>query len=253
MRRGCGENCLLLKSLLQQVIKRMNMEILLDNPETDRLFQELLVRIRRLKNGETVEQMRTMGVKYAVNWGASIISLREFARRYDKNHLLALKLWNKQWRETMILATLLDKPEALSEGQMDYWTRSLDTAEIAEQAVANLFVSSKFAFAKALEYCCGKKHWVRYTGVLLTGRLAMVDKTAIDEMFEGFFEVLPPLMKDPSLHTVLYRSMVILANRNENLRRQCVGFLEAILTLEDERQNRLASALLDEFRTDAGE
>ncbi len=228
------------------------MEILIDNPETDHVFQELLARIRRLKNGETAGQMKAMGIKYHINWGASVVSLRELARQYDKSHLLALKLWNKQWRETMILATLFENPETLSEEQMDYWTRSLETAEVAEQAVANLFVFSKFAFAKAYEYCCGKKHWVRYTGVLLSGRLAMVDKMAIDEMFEGFFEIVPPLMKDPSLHTVLYRSMVILANRNENLRKQCVGFLETILTLEDERQKRLASALLEEFRTDAG-
>lgn len=224
------------------------MEILLDNPETDHLFQELLARIRHLRNGEIVAQMRAMGVKYRINWGASVISLRDLSRHYEKNHLLSLKLWNKQWRETMILATLFEDPDALSEEQMDYWAKGFETAEMAEQAVSNLFVYSKFAFAKALEYCCGKKHWVRYTGILLIGRLAMIDKNAIDEMFEGFFEVLYPLMKDPALNDALYRSMVMLGSRNETLRRQCIGFLENVLSMEEEQPKQLAIILLEEFR-----
>jgi hypothetical protein len=177
-----------------------------------------------------------------------VVSLRELARQYDKNHLLALKLWNKQWRETMILATLFEQPEFLSEEQMDYWTKSFETAEMAEQAVANLFVHSKFAFAKALEYCCGKKHWVRYTGLLMMSRLAMVDKTAIDEMFEGFFEVIYPLMKDPALHAAVYRSLLMLANRNEKLRRQCIDFLESMALGGEEQPKQLATILLDDLR-----
>lgn len=221
--------------------------MLLDNPETDRVFRELLLRISRLKNGETAAQMKAMGAGYRMNWGASVVSLRELAREYDKSHLLALKLWNKQWRETMILATLLEEPDLLSEEQMDYWTKSFETAEIAEQAVSNLFVRSKFAFVKALEYCCGKKHWIRYTGLLMMGRLAMTDKTAIDEMFEGFFNVICPLMKDPALHSVLYRSMVILGNRNENLRHQCIEFLKGILQMDDDQPKQVATILLEEF------
>jgi len=224
------------------------MDILLDNPETDRLFQELLTRVRRLKNGETAAQMKARGVKYRINWGASVISLRELARQYKKNHLLALKLWNKQWRETMILATLFEEPDMLGEEQMDYWAKSFETAEMAEQAVANLFVHSKFAFVKALEYCCGKKHWVRYTGLLLMGRLAMVDKNAMDEMFEGFFKVIRPLMKDPALSAVFYRSMVLLGNRDENLRNQCLDFLEPALAMEEEQPKQLAKILLEDLR-----
>ncbi len=226
----------------------MHMEILLDNPETDRLFQEILGGIRRLKNGETAAQMKAMGAKYRLNWGASVVSLRQLAKNYKRDHLLALKLWNKQWRESMILATLLEEPDSLTEEQMDYWTKSFETAEMAEQAVSNLFVSSKFAFAKAFEYCCGKKHWVRYTGVLMAGRLAMTDKRAINEMFEGFFEVIYPLMKDASLAPAIDRSMVIIGNRNDELRDKCIAFMEQVLDKEDEQARQLALIILEELQ-----
>ncbi len=223
------------------------MDILLDDPATERIFQELLTKIRLLKNGETVAQMKAMGINYRINWGASVISLRQLSKQYTKNHLLALKLWNKQWRETMIMATLLDNPAELSEEQMDYWTKGFETLEIAEQAVANLFVSSKFAFVKALEYCRGKKHLVRLTGLQLIGRLAMTDKKAIDEMFEPFFDVLFPLAKDPTLGQVFYRTIILIAKRSEVLRNSCKEFLGMVLEMEEDHPKSMAHLLLEDI------
>ena len=223
------------------------MDILIDNPEVEGQFREILSRIRMLKNGETVAQMKALGVNYKINWGASVVSLRELSKGYQRNHLLALKLWNKKWRETMILATLLDEPEKLTEEQMDYWVKSFETTELVEQAVANLFVYSKFAFAKSLEWCRGKKHLVRYAGIQLMGRLAMVDKNAIDEMFEPFFEVLFPLAKDPSLGQIIYRSMLIMANRSEDLKESCIRFLELVAEMEEEHPRNLASLLQEDI------
>lgn len=229
------------------------MELLLDDPATEKTFRELLTRIRLMKNGETVDLMKKMGLNYRINWGASIISLRDLSRQYEKNHLLALKLWNKQWRETMIMATLLDDPALLSEEQMDYWTKSIETNELAEQAVMNLFVNSKFAFVKALEYCRGKKHLVRYTGLLMLGRLAMMDKKAIDEMFEPFFEVLLPLSKDPALSQIFYRTMVILINRSEELREVCAEFVAEMAEQEEEQAQLMAKLLQEEISAIEGD
>jgi hypothetical protein len=223
------------------------MDILLDDPATEKLFQEILGKIRLRKNGETVAQMKKMGVKYKINWGASIIHLRELAKGYEKNHLLALKLWNKGWRETMILAGMLEVPDAMTEEQMDYWVKSAETVELIEQLVANLFVFSKFAFVKALEYCCGKKYLVHYAGLQLIGRLAMVDKKAINEMFEPFFPVMAPLVKDPQLGQVFYRAMTALINRNAELRKSCEAFLLDIKEMEEEQARNMANVLLEDI------
>jgi 3-methyladenine DNA glycosylase AlkD len=152
-----------------------------------------------------------------MNWGVSIIDLREIARQFEPDHLLALKLWNKQWRETMILATLLDEPKLVTEEQIDFWTKTFENTEIAEQASANLWVKTKFAFVKAMEWCRGKKHIIRFTGLHLIGRLALTDKSAIDEMFEPFFEELPTLAKDSSLNTVFYRTVLMLWENARNI------------------------------------
>ena len=194
------------------------MLFLLDKPEIEKEFQQLLRQITMHKNGDVAASMKRQGITYRKNWGVSIVELRNLSRISNKSHLLALKLWNKQWRESMILATMLDNPEEVTEEQMDFWTKSFECHEIAEQASANLWVYTKYAFIKALEWCRGKKHLVRFTGIHLLGRLAIIQKDALDEMFEPFFEELAILGRDSRLNSVIYRTVIALGTRSPMLK-----------------------------------
>ena len=75
------------------------MEYLLDDPVSEREYQEILRKVKPLQNREVSDSMNLRGVVYKLNLGASIVSLRLLAVHYTPNHLIALKLWNKQWRE----------------------------------------------------------------------------------------------------------------------------------------------------------
>ncbi|WP_297098201.1 hypothetical protein [uncultured Draconibacterium sp.] len=226
------------------------MDFILDNHETEKKFQQLIKVIRLRQSGEVATAMNERGISYKMNWGVSLLDLREIAEAYDADHLLALKLWNKQWRETMILATLIDNPEEVTEEQMDFWTKSFENIEIAEQASTNLWVKSKFAFVKALEWCRGKKHLVRFTGVHLIGRLAIADKKAIDEMFEPFFDELITLAKDKKLYTPIYRSVVGMGSRSKMLNEQCIELAKEFQLSESENAVKLGESLFEELTSE---
>ena len=204
------------------------MNFILDTQETEQKFQLILKLIKSRKNGDVASLMNNKGIKYKLNWGLSIIDLRAIAKQFEPDHILALKLWNKEWRETMILSTMLDEPEVVTEEQMDFRTKNFENIEIAEQASANLYVQTKFAFVKALEWCRGKKHLVRFTGIHLMGRLAMVEKKAIDEMFDPFFEELATLAKDEKLHAVIYRTVIAIGTRSQYLNLQTIELAKTL-------------------------
>lgn len=225
------------------------MDFILDNKESDKKYQQILTLIKSRKSGEISEAMNNQGINYKLNWGVSIIDLREISKMFGTDHVLALKLWNKKWRETMILATLLDNPNEVTEEQMDFWTKSFENTEIAEQASTNLWVRSKFAFIKALEWCRGKKHLIRYTGIHLMGRLAITDKKAIDEMFDPFFEELPILAKDMKLYTPLYRSILAIGTRSRYLNKQTVELAKTLQLSSSENALRLGEELYDELNS----
>ena len=226
------------------------MDFLLDNNESEQKYQALLKAIKLRKSGEVADSMNQKGFNYKLNWGVSILDLRDLAKQYTPDHILALKLWNKQWRETMILATLLDDPKKVTEEQMDFWTKSFENTEIAEQASTNLWVKSKFAFVKALEWCRGKKHIVRFTGIHLLGRLAITQKNAIDEMFEPFFEELPTLAKDKKLFTPLYRTIIALGTRSKLLNEQCCELSKIFQFSESENAVQLGEQLYEELTSE---
>jgi 3-methyladenine DNA glycosylase AlkD len=226
------------------------MDFILDDKETEKKFQQILKLVKARKSGEVSDLMKQKGISYKQNWGVSIIDLREIAAQFDHDHLLALKLWNKQWRETMILATLLDEPKKVTEEQIDFWTKSFENTEIAEQASANLWVKTKFAYVKAMEWCRGKKHIVRFTGLHLIGRLALTDKSAIDEMFEPFFEELPTLAKDSTLNTPFYRTILSLGKRSEYLHRQTIELAQNLQMSDSENAVKQGEELFEELTSD---
>lgn len=226
------------------------MDFILDNQETEQKFQQSLKLIKARKSGEVADLMKQKGISYKTNWGVSVIDLREIAAQFDQDHLLALKLWNKQWRETMILATLIDEPKQVTEEQIDFWTKTFENTEIAEQASANLWVKTKFAFVKAMEWCRGKKHIIHFTGLHLIGRLALTDKSAIDEMFDPFFEELPTLAKDSTLNTVFYRTVLALGKRSEYLHRQTIELAKTLQMSDSENAVKLGEELYEELNND---
>ncbi len=226
------------------------MDFIIDDPRIEQEFRQILIKIRQAKNGETVDLMKQHGLSYKINWGASIISLREIAKQYEPNHLLALKLWNKQWRETMILAAMLDNPKEVTEEQMDYWTKSIESTEIAEALNTYLWVKTRFAFIKSLEWCRGKKHLVRYAGIHLMGKLALIEKSAMDEFFEPFFDVLSPLTKDANLRQVLYRSIILLGMKSKEMNSKAILFAESMKELDSEDSRSLAEMTLTELASE---
>ncbi len=223
------------------------MNYLLDNPDTELIFQEILVQIKRYKNGDVVNSMQKRGVNYKVNYGVSIPMLHQVASQYTQNHLLALKLWTKQWRETMILATLLEQPDEVTENQIDFWVRNFSSIELAEQAAMNLFTKTNFAYKKAFEYSIGKKLLVKIVGLLMIGRLALTDTDAPDEYFDHFFELMPPLSKDSQLATVFSRVFIQIGMRNLNLHELTMRHAEILKTIDSEVSRQHAELILTEL------
>ena len=132
----------------------------------------------------------------------------------------------------MILATLLEKPEEVTEHQMDFWVKQIQHVEIAEQVAMNLFSRTPFAFEKAIEFCLARKTLAKITGLLMMGRLALTDRTASNEKFEAFLELFPPLAKDAQLSLVFRRVFEQIALRNSDLYEIALQQAHLLLTLD---------------------
>lgn len=71
------------------------------------VFEELVRRIDRLQSGGTVDSIRAVGADPGNQVGASYVSLKTLASKYERDEDVALLLWNRRKREEQIVACLL--------------------------------------------------------------------------------------------------------------------------------------------------
>lgn len=153
-------------------------------------YSEILENLESLADPKAVEGMAKYGITPEKAFGVSIPHLRGIARAIGKNHELAGWLWLNGARETRILASMIDDPEQVTEEQMERWAGEFDYWEICDQCVMNLFERTRFAYAKAAEWCRRDAESYRRAGFVLMARLAVRDKSAPDSRFEAFLPLI---------------------------------------------------------------
>lgn len=107
-------------------------------PEMDARIDQLMKVIDLRKNGETVDLQKQMGISYRLSYGVALAHIKEIARTITPDNELAKRLWYREVRETMILATLTANPTTLPTDEVLQWCHLISTTELAEQMAINL-------------------------------------------------------------------------------------------------------------------
>lgn len=156
----------------------------------DSNFNDIIKKLKDVSNPDAVEGMARFGITPENTFGVSIPNLRNIAKETKKNHALAQQLWKSGFRETMILASMVDEPEMVTDEQMEKWVLDFDYWEICDQCCMNLFEKTGFAYEKAIEWSLRDEQFVKRAGFVLMARLAVSDKKADDSRFEQFFPMM---------------------------------------------------------------
>ena len=156
----------------------------------DSNFNDIIKKLKDVSNPDAVEGMARFGITPENTFGVSIPNLRNIAKETKKNHALAQQLWKSGFRETMILASMVDEPEMVTDEQMEKWVLDFDYWEICDQCCMNLFGKTGFAYEKAIEWSLRDEQFVKRAGFVLMARLAVSDKKADDSRFEQFFPMM---------------------------------------------------------------
>jgi 3-methyladenine DNA glycosylase AlkD len=150
-------------------------------------YTEIITKFHSLANPENVKGMARYGINQHNNLGISIYLLRPLAKEIGINHDLALKLWDSKIHDARLLACFIDDPQQVTSEQMDVWAEDFDSWDICDQACTSLFDRSPLAYDKVFQWADKEKEFVKRGAFSLIAGLAVHDKTATDQDFEGFF------------------------------------------------------------------
>ena len=141
--------------------------------KTHEKLKQIKQSFRLLMNGEANRSMREKGVNYHLNWGVSLVDLRQMAKEYGKDYELAIELWKENIRECKILATMIMPAERMLPEIVDIWVEQTQEIEIAEQAAFNLYQHLDYAPEIAFRWISSNDAIRQISGYHILSRLFM--------------------------------------------------------------------------------
>ncbi len=143
----------------------------------------LMDRLAGMASDADREGMARFGIKVDDAFGVSVYELRKIAKEYGRDHVLALALWDTGIHEARLLASMIDDPVAVTEGQMEQWAAAFDSWDVCDQVTSNLFDKTPLAYDKVREWAAREDEWVKRAAFATAAALAVQDKAAPDERF----------------------------------------------------------------------
>jgi 3-methyladenine DNA glycosylase AlkD len=137
-----------------------------------------------------LDGMARYGIKIDNRYGVCIPVLRKIAKQTGKDHQLALRLWKTGISDAMILASLIDIPDRVTDEQMETWVKDFDSWDICDQVCMNLFDKTSHVRKKILAWAFRDEEFVKRAAFALIASLAVHDKKAPDDDFIAFFKVI---------------------------------------------------------------
>lgn len=135
--------------------------------------KEIKQSFRQIMDGAIAASMRSKGIDYKLNWGASLPRLKEKAEELGMNYELAIALWKENVRECKILATMIMPANEVLPDVIDIWMEQTPTQEIAEQAAFNLYQYLPYAPVKAYTWMASQNPLYQLCGFHIITRLFM--------------------------------------------------------------------------------
>jgi 3-methyladenine DNA glycosylase AlkD len=218
-----------------------------------RVAQRVLRELTRTGNAEWVAGAHDFGIHSKRMIGVSVPALRAAARSLGKDHDVAGALWETGVFEARLLAFMVDRPEEVTERQMERWVVEFDSWAICDGAAQDLFVHTPYAWSKSDEWSRRPEEYVKRTGFALVAKLAVHDKESADTRFLRFLRTIERESTDNRLYVrkAVNWALREIGKRNEPLRRAAVEAAERIHRIDSPSARWIASDALRELRSPA--
>jgi 3-methyladenine DNA glycosylase AlkD len=158
--------------------------------------KEIISYFKSLENPANIEGMRRYGIAADKAFGVNIPKIRNLAKQLKHHHKLAQELWETGIHEARILAFLIDDPKEVTIAQMEKWVREINSWDICDGCMSNLFDKTPFAYKKAIEWSRREEEFEKRAGFVLMATLSVHDKKEDDKKFLQFFPRIEKEAKD---------------------------------------------------------
>ena len=214
-----------------------------------------VIELLKSKSNPTPENLKGMA-RYGINTGRALCvstpDIQKLAKQIGKDHALALQLWEAGWRESRILAAMIDEPGRVTGEQMDSWVKDFDSWDVCDAACLHLFSWSSLAFEKAAGWPAREEEYVKRAGFALMACLAVGNRKSSYGQLAAFLPIIEREARDERNYVKKAVNWALrgVGKRNRSLNKLAIETAERI-KLQDTRSARwIASDALRELTSE---
>jgi 3-methyladenine DNA glycosylase AlkD len=159
-------------------------------------LDEILFELHQKESPSNKLAMARFGIKTETALGMDIPFLRLLAKKYKRNHVLALQLWQTNIHEARILACFIAHAKEVTEELMELWVKDFNSWDLCDQCCGNLFDKTPFVFKKAFEWANREEEYIKRAGFVLMAAAAVHLKSVENEVFLSFFPIIEAKAND---------------------------------------------------------
>ena len=216
------------------------------------IIPQILTELKKNSDTKNIEQMARFGIFPKKTFGVKMPILRKLAKKIGKNHDLAQDLWKKGFRETQILASIIDEPEKVTLKQIKNWISDFDYWEICDQCVMNLFEKIPFIWDECINFANDEREFFRRTGFVIMARLAVSDKKASDKKFIAFFPLIKKFSTDERnmVKKAVNWALRQIGKRNLALHKEALKIAQEISQINNKTAKWISSDAIRELKNE---
>lgn len=215
---------------------------------------ESIIKLLKTKaKPDQLEGMARYGIAVGKRLGVSVPEMRKLAKDLGKDHCLALELWETDIAEAMILASMIDDPDKLTDSQMEDWVKDIDSWDVCDQVCMNLFEKSILAWKKIIDWSEREEEFVKRSAFSLIACLAWHDKLADDDKFISLFQVIISGSTDERnfVKKAVNWALRNTGKRNINLNKAAIEVAREIQKINSKSAHWIASDAIRELESEA--
>lgn len=144
-------------------------------------YLEVFGLLKRQMNGAVSGAMAEHGLKYSMNYGVSLPTIKSIAQPFAFDHELAADLYRQEIREMKIAAIYIENPNMVTLEQAEKWSEKWETAEIAQLCAMELFWKSTDALKIASDWFDDPNQLKHLAACHIIGKIApVVDQNTLE-------------------------------------------------------------------------
>jgi 3-methyladenine DNA glycosylase AlkD len=197
---------------------------------------EILAALRAASDTKIRDEM---GPRYGIvtpkAMGVRMAAMQKIAKPHAGDHALAAALWDAEWYEARMVASMVDDPAQVTPSQMDRWCRDFDNWAICDTVCFKLFDRVPHALAKVEAWAGRKPEFEKRAAFALLASVALHDKKLADDALRRFLPLCEEASADARNFVKKGVSWALrgMGHRGPALKRDCIALARRLAASED--------------------